>query len=50
MPVSPVRDVPAFIPPKRGGIRTIDLSDEAVALLQAHKRDQAELKMANRTV
>ena len=44
------RGVPTFIPPKRGGIRTIDLSDETVALLQAHKRDQAELKMANRTV
>lgn len=41
---------PTFNPPKRGGIRSLDLSDETVALLQAHKRKQAEVKMANRTV
>jgi integrase len=39
---------PTFIPPKRGGVRTVDLSDETVVMLQAHKRKQAELKMANR--
>ena len=29
---------PVFAQPKRGGIRTIDLSDETVALLKEHKR------------
>lgn len=43
-------ETPTFIPPKNGGVRTIDLSDETIALLQIHRRKQAELKMANRTV
>jgi integrase len=44
------RQEPTFILPKRGGLRTVDLSDETVALLQAHKRVQSELKMQNRKV
>jgi len=36
--------------PKRGGVRSVDLSAETVALLQVHKREQAELKMKNRLV
>jgi integrase len=41
---------PKYAPPKRGAIRSIDLSDETVHLLQAHRRSQAELKMKNRAV
>jgi integrase len=41
---------PTFILPKRGGVRTVDLSDETVLWLQAHRRKQAEVKMANRAV
>ena len=44
------RTEPVFIPPKRGGVRSVDLSDETMAMLHAHKRKQAEVKMANRTV
>jgi integrase len=40
---------PTYTTPKRGGVRSIDLSDETIQLLQNHKRKQAELKMANRT-
>jgi integrase len=43
-------DIAGCIQPKCGGVRTVELSDETVALLQAHKRTQAEVKMANRTV
>lgn len=39
---------PVFAQPKRGGIRSIDLSSETVALLREHKRQQSETKMANR--
>lgn len=39
---------PTFIPPKRGRVRLLDLSEETVTLLQKHKRKQAELKMTNR--
>jgi integrase len=39
---------PVFAPPKRGGIRSLDLSDETVALLREHKKQQSEVKMANR--
>ena len=39
---------PIFAPPKRGGVRTIDLSDETVVLLREHRRTQSEVKMANR--
>jgi integrase len=42
---------PTFKAPKsRSGIRTIDVSPETAQLLAEHKRHQAELKMANRTV
>jgi integrase len=41
--------VPTFVPPKNNGVRTIELSDQTVVLLQAHKRKQAEVKMKNRT-
>jgi integrase len=37
-----------FGPPKTGRSRSIDLGAETVALLRAHKRNQAELKMKNR--
>jgi integrase len=40
---------PVFGPPKNGCERGITLSAETMALLRAHKRAQAELKMANRT-
>jgi len=30
--------------------RTVDLSAETIALLKDHKRHQAELRMANRTI
>lgn len=40
---------PVFGPPKRGGARTIDLNEQTLALLRAHKKHQAELKLANRT-
>ena len=39
---------PIFGPPKRDKARTIHLSWETVALLKAHKKQQAELKMENR--
>jgi len=39
---------PTFAPPKRGGIRSLDLSDETVALLRGHKKRQGEVKLANR--
>jgi integrase len=39
---------PLFSPPKRGEIRSLDLSDETAALLREHKRQQSETKMANR--
>ena len=44
------RKDPTFMPPKGGSVRSLDLSEETVVLLQAHKRKQAEVKMANRTV
>jgi integrase len=40
---------PAFGPPKSGCSRTITLASETVDLLRAHRRSQAESKMANRT-
>jgi integrase len=40
---------PTFGPPKTGRPRTISLAAETVGLLRAHKRHQAEVKMANRT-
>jgi len=40
---------PTFGPPKTGRVRTVSLSPETVELLRAHKRHQAEIKMANRT-
>ncbi len=40
--------VPVFGPPKNGRPRTITIAAETVELLRAHKRHQAELKMANR--
>ena len=40
---------PTFIPPKRGAVRGLDLSEETVLPLKAHKRTQAEEKIANRT-
>lgn len=39
---------PAFGPTKTGRPRTVSLSGETVELLRAHKRHQAELKLANR--
>jgi integrase len=38
-----------FAAPKRGSVRSVDLSDETVGLLAQHKREQTEVKMANRT-
>jgi integrase len=40
---------PTFGPPKSGVSRTVTLAPETVDLLRAHRRSQAELKMANRT-
>src|SRR2546426_5254827 len=40
---------PVFGPTKTGNVRTINLSDDAVRLLRAHRKAQNELKMANRT-
>jgi integrase len=40
---------PEFGPPKNGQPRTVSLAAETIALLRAHKRHQARLKMANRT-
>ena len=36
---------PLFGPPKNGRIRTIGMSPELVAILAAHKKHQAEVKM-----
>jgi integrase len=45
------RDVPVFGPPKtKSGRRTIDINEESVRLLRAHKAAQAELKMQNRRI
>jgi integrase len=41
-------DGPTFGPTKTRKVRTLDLSAETVALLREHKRQQAELKLANR--
>jgi integrase len=41
---------PVYGPIKNDVPRTVDLSAETIALLKEHKRHQAELKMANRTV
>ena len=42
---------PTFKPPKsKSGTRTIDVSPETAQLLAEHRRHQAEIKMANRTV
>jgi len=41
---------PEFGPIKNDTPRTVDLGPDTVELLRAHKRHQAELKMANRTV
>jgi integrase len=43
-------DEPVFGPIKNDMPRTVDLSPETVTLLREHKRHQAELKMANRTI
>jgi integrase len=40
---------PKFGPPKNGKARTISLASETLEVLRAHKRHQAQLKMANRT-
>jgi integrase len=40
---------PTFGPTKTGRSRTISLGAETVELLRAHKQEQAELKMRNRT-
>src|SRR5262245_37088147 len=40
---------PTFGLPKNGRSRTITITSETVELLRAHKRSQAELKMANRS-
>jgi len=39
---------PTFGPPKNGRTRTISITAETVDMLRAHKRTQAELKMATR--
>lgn len=39
---------PLFGPPKGGRIRTLDVSLDTCELLAAHKRHQAEIKIANR--
>lgn len=39
---------PVFGPTKTRKSRTLDLSEETLALLREHKREQAELKLANR--
>ena len=39
---------PEFVPLKSGLPRTLDLSDELIALLKAHRRHQSEIKMRNR--
>jgi integrase len=39
---------PEFGPTKTREPRTLDLSEQSVALLREHKREQAELKLANR--
>jgi integrase len=41
---------PEFGPVKNGKPRTVDLCEETITLMREHKRGQAELKMANRTV
>ncbi len=41
--------IPEFGPVKNDTPRTVDLGAETVALLKAHKRAQAEIKMQNRT-
>lgn len=40
--------VPVFGPPKNGRPRTVTITTETVTLLRAHKRSQAEVKIANR--
>jgi integrase len=39
---------PVFGPPKTGRSRTVTIAAETVELLKAHKKHQAEVKMANR--
>ena len=39
---------PEFVPLKSGSPRTLDLSDEIVELLKAHRQHQSEVKMRNR--
>ena len=39
---------PTFGPPKNGRVRIVSLGAETVELLRGHKRQQAEVKMANR--
>ena len=46
--IKPGKD-PVFGPPKRGKVRTLDISLETVELLKELKRHQAEVKMRNRT-
>lgn len=41
---------PTFGPTKTGAARTVAIGRDTVELLRTHKRHQAELKMANRTV
>jgi integrase len=41
---------PTFGPPKNGKPRTITLMPKTVDLLRRHKAQQAEIKMANRTI
>jgi integrase len=44
------KGAPVYGPIKNDMPRTVDLSAETIALLKDHKRRQAELKMANRTI
>jgi integrase len=44
------KGAPVYGPIKNDMPRTVDLSAETIALLKDHKRHQAELKMANRTI
>lgn len=41
-------EAPTFGPPKNGRTRVVSVSSETLALLRAHRRAQAEFRMANR--
>ena len=40
---------PEFGPPKRGRIRTIQVSQQTIGKLKAHRKHQAEIRLKNRT-